>query len=125
MPDYLQRSARHLSSKTDLLQAQAVGVKAIEYAVKGMNSVMPIIVRGKTKNYSWKIMAAPLSKIANVEKKLPKSFITKDGYGITKKALEYLKPLIKGEANLSYKDGMPKIGSLKLIEVPKKLRRWV
>ena len=70
-------------------------------------------------------MAAPLSKIANVEKKLPKSFITKDGYGITKKALEYLKPLIKGEANLSYKDGMPKIGSLKLIEVPKKLRRWV
>ncbi|MDG1203554.1 MAG: diphosphate--fructose-6-phosphate 1-phosphotransferase, partial [SAR86 cluster bacterium] len=108
-----------------LLQAQAVGAKAIEYAIKGMNSVMPIIVRGKTKNYSWKIEAAPLSKIANIEKKLPKSFITKDGYGITKKAEEYLKPLIKGEAIISYKNGMPKIGNLKLIEVPKKLSRWI
>ena len=86
---------------------------------------MPIIVRGKTKNYSWKIEAAPLSKIANIEKKLPKSFITKDGYGITKKAEEYLKPLIKGEAIISYKNGMPKIGNLKLIEVPKKLSRWI
>tara|TARA_B100000795_G_scaffold157758_1_gene118444 strand:+ start:29739 stop:30992 length:1254 start_codon:yes stop_codon:yes gene_type:complete len=125
VPDYLQRSARHLSSKTDLLQAQAVGVKAVEFAVKGMNSVMPIIVRGKTKNYSWKIEAAPLSKIANVEKKLPKSFIAKDGYGITKKAIDYLRPLIKGEAEISYKDGIPKIGSLKLIEVSKKLKRWI
>jgi 6-phosphofructokinase 1 len=125
VPDYLQRSARHLSSKTDLLQAQAVGAKAIEYAVRGMNSVMPIIVRGKTKNYSWKIEAAPLSKIANIEKKLPKSFITKDGYGITKKAMEYLKPLIKGEAKITYKEGLPKIGSLKLLEVTKKLKRWI
>ena len=125
VPDYLQRSARHLSSKTDLLQAQAVGVKAVEFAVKGMNSVMPIIVRGKTTDYSWKIEAAPLSKIANIEKKLPKSFITKDGYGITKKAIDYLRPLIKGEAEISYKDGIPKIGSLKLIEVRKKLKRWI
>ena len=124
VPDYLQRSARHLSSKTDLMQAQAVGAKAVEYAVKGMNSVMPIIVRNKTKKYSWKIESASLSKIANVEKKLPRSYITKDGYGITKKAFEYLQPLIKGEAEISFKDGMPKVETLKLIEVNKKLRSW-
>ena len=124
VPDYLQRSARHLSSKVDFMHAQAVGVKAVEYAVQGMNSVMPIIVRGKTKKYSWKIEPAPLSKIANVEKKLPKSFITKDGYNITNKALDYLKPLIKGEAEITYKDGLPKISRLKLIEVNKKLSSW-
>jgi 6-phosphofructokinase 1 len=124
VPDYLQRSARHLSSKTDLMQAQAVGAKAVEYAVKGMNSVMPIIVRNKTKKYSWKIESASLSKIANVEKKLPRSYITKDGYGITKKAIEYLQPLIKGEAEISFKDGIPKVETLKLIEVNKKLRSW-
>ena len=125
VPDYLQRSARHLSSKTDLMQAQAVGAKAVEYAVKGMNSVMPIIVRNKTKKYSWKIEPAPLSKIANVEKKLPRSYITKDGYGITKKAIEYLQPLIKGEAKISFKEGIPKVETLKLIEVNKKLRSWI
>jgi len=124
VPDYLQRSARHLSSKTDLMQAQAVGVKAIEYAVKGMNSVMPIIVRGKSKKYSWKIEPAPLSKIANIEKKLPKSYITKDGYGVTKKAISYLKPLVKGEAGISYKDGLPKVEKLKLKQVTKKLKSW-
>ena len=124
VPDYLQRSARHLSSKTDLMQAQAVGVKAIEYAVKGMNSVMPIIVRGKSKKYSWKIEPAPLSKIANIEKKLPKSYITKDGYGITKKAISYLKPLVKGEAGISYKDGLPKVEKLKLKQVKKTLKSW-
>ena len=64
----LQRSARHIASKTDLLHAEAVGIHAVKYAVKGLNGVMPVIVRGKGKKYSWKIEPAPLSKIANVEK---------------------------------------------------------
>ena len=81
--DYLQRSARHIASETDLAHAEAVGVHAVKYAVRGMNGVMPVIKRGDGKKYSWKIEPAPLSKIANVEKKLPKSFITKDGFGVT------------------------------------------
>ena len=124
VPDYLQRSARHISSKTDLLQAEAVGVHAIKYAVKGMNGVMPIIVRGKGKKYTWKIEPAPLSKIANVEKKLPKSFITKNGMDVTAKAINYLAPLIEGEAFPPFKNGIPKIEKLKLIEVKKKLAKW-
>ena len=124
VPDYLQRSARHISSKTDLLQAEAVGVHAIKYAVKGMNGVMPIIVRGKGRKYTWKIEPAPLSKIANIEKKLPKSFIAKNGMDVTAKAINYLAPLIEGEAFPPFKNGIPKIEKLKLIEVKKKLAQW-
>ena len=122
--DYLQRSARHIASKTDLLHAEAVGIHAVRYAIKGMNGVMPVIVRGKGKKYSWKIEPAPLSKIANVEKKLPKSFISKDGFDITSKAIKYLQPLILGEAFPNFKDGIPTSEKLKLIEVTKKLPNW-
>ena len=122
--DYLQRSARHISSKTDLLHAEAVGVHAVRYAIKGLNGVMPIIVRSKSEKYSWKIMPAPLSKIANVEKKLPSSFISKDGFDVTSKAIKYLKPLIQGEAYPKFKNGIPHSQKLKLIEVKKKLPNW-
>ena len=122
--DYLQRSARHIASKTDLLHAEAVGIHAVRYAIKGMNGVMPVIVRGKGKKYSWKIEPAPLSKIANVEKKLPKSFISKDGFDVTSKAIKYLQPLILGEAFPNFKDGIPTSEKLKLIEVTKKLPVW-
>ena len=122
--DYLQRSARHIASKTDLLQAEAVGIHAVKYAIKGMNGVMPVIVRGKGKKYSWRIEPAPLSKIANVEKKLPKSFISKDGFDVTSKAIKYLQPLILGEAFPNFKDGIPTSEKLKLIEVTKKLPVW-
>ena len=122
--DYLQRSARHISSKTDLLHAEAVGVHAVRYAIKGLNGVMPIIVRSKSEKYSWKIMPAPLSKIANVEKKLPNSFISKDGFDVTAKAIKYLKPLIQGEAYPKFKNGIPHSQKLKLVEVKKKLPSW-
>ena len=122
LPDYLQRSARHLASKTDLDQAQAVGRKAVEFALKGMNAVMPVIVRTSDAPYRWKIEAAPLSRIANHEKKMPAGFIRKDGYGITPAARRYLEPLIRGEAPPPYgRDGLPKYVSLKNVAVRKKL----
>ncbi len=122
--DYLQRSARHISSKVDLEHAEAVGRYAIKYAVKGMNGVMPVIKRKKTSRYSWEIVPAKLSKIANVEKKLPKSFITKDGFGITKKGIDYFSPLIQGEGPVDYKNGLPKLEKPKLILAKKKLPNW-
>ena len=94
--DYLQRSARHISSKTDLDQAYAVGKKAVEFALAGKNAVMPVIKRLSNKPYKWKIESAPLSKVANVEKTLPKGYISKDGFRVTSKGLDYLKPLIQG-----------------------------
>jgi 6-phosphofructokinase 1 len=122
--DYLQRSARHIASKVDLEQAQAVGSFAIKYALAGMNGVMPIIVRNKGSKYKWSIEAAPLSKIANLEKKLPKSFISKNGMNVTQKAIDYLMPLIQGESYPPYKNGIPLTKEFKLIKAVKKLPKW-
>ena len=122
--DYLQRSARHIASKVDLEQAEAVGSYAIKYALAGMNGVMPIIVRSKGPKYKWSIEAAPLSKIANLEKKLPRSFISKNGMNVTQKAIDYLMPLIQGESYPPYKNGIPLTKEFKLIKAVKKLPKW-
>ena len=122
VPDYLQRSARHLASKTDLAHAQAVGKKAVEFALKGMNGVMPVIVRTSDTPYRWKIAPAPLVDIANHEKTMPKGFIDASGYGITAACRRYLTPLVRGEAPPPYgPDGLPKYVRLKLQAVAKKL----
>ncbi len=125
LPDYLQRSARHLASKTDLDQAMAVGKAAVQFALKGMNAVMPVIVRTSDAPYRWKIEAAPLAKIANHEKTMPAGFIRKDGYGITAAARRYLEPLIRGEAYPPYgRDGLPKYIALKNTTAKKRLPSW-
>lgn len=118
--DYLQRSARHLASKVDLEQAYALGKAAVKLAVKGENGVMPYIKRVSTKPYRWKIETVSLEKVANVERTVPRDYITKDGFGITTKCRNYLAPLIKGEAYPPYKDGIPQYVQLKQILVPKK-----
>jgi 6-phosphofructokinase 1 len=125
LPDYLQRSARHAASATDLAQSQAVGKAAVEYALKGMNAVMPVIVRGRGTGYRWSIAPAPLARIANREKKMPASFLTRDGFGITAAARRYLAPLIRGEAPVPIgRDGLPRHAQLKRIAVKKKLAPW-
>ncbi len=117
--DYLQRSARHISSKTDLDQAYAVGKKAVEFALAGKNAVMPVIKRLNNKPYKWKIEAASLSKVANVEKTLPKGYISKDGFTISSKGIDYLTPLIQGEPPLEFKNGIPVVAKLKNVLVKK------
>lgn len=119
--DYLQRAARHVASATDVEQAYAVGKAAVEFALAGKNAVMPTIVRGGGARYRWSIGEAPLAKVANREKKLPASFITRDGFGITPAARRYLAPLIAGEAPTPWVHGLPKIARLKRVLVPKKL----
>ena len=120
--DYLQRAARHIASKTDVDQAYAMGKAAVEFAIKGNNAVMPIIKRTSDKPYRWKVDSAQLSKVANKEKMMPKKFISKDGFGITKACRTYLEPLIKGEDYPPYKNGLPKYVQLKNIAVKKKLK---
>ena len=122
LPDYLQRSARHIASETDFEQARAVGRKAVGFALKGMNATMPVIVRTSDSPYRWKIEAAPLERIANREKKMPAGFIRRDGYGITAAARRYLEPLVRGEAYPPYgRDGLPAYVALGNAPVPAKL----
>lgn len=119
--DYLQRSARHIASKTDVEQAYAVGKAALEMALAGKNAVMPIIVREKGDHYRWKIGEVSLDKVANVERKMPKEFITEDGFHITEACRAYLSPLIQGEDYPPYLHGLPHYVKLKNLPVPKKL----
>ena len=119
--DYLQRSATHLSSEVDRIHAYQVGKKAVQYAMKGLNGIMPVIKRKSSSPYKWEIVPAPLKKIANVEKKLPAGFIASDGFGMTNKARQYFKPLIGGKSkeikNTNYQAG-------KMEMIPKKLKAW-
>ena len=120
--DYLQRAARHIASKTDVEQAYAVGRAAVEYAVRGMNAVMPAIIRKSSKPYRWKVEAVPLAQVANVEKKVPREFITADGFGITAACRKYLAPLIGGEDYPPYKDGLPQYARIRGKAVKRKLK---
>jgi len=119
--DYLQRAARHLASKTDVLQSYAVGKAAVEMALQGRNAVMPAIIRVSDQPYRWKIDVAPLAKVANVEKMLPRSFITRDGFGITAKARAYLRPLMVGEDPPPFRNGLPQYVRLRNVAVGKRI----
>jgi 6-phosphofructokinase len=121
LADYLQRSARHIASKTDVEQAYAMGKAAIEFALAGKNAVMPIIVRNAGNTYSWRVGEAPLEKVANVEVKMPRDYITEDGFGITDACRDYLQPLIQGEDYPPYHNGLPMYVKLKNVAVAKKL----
>ncbi|NIV17068.1 MAG: diphosphate--fructose-6-phosphate 1-phosphotransferase [Woeseiaceae bacterium] len=120
--DYLQRSARHIASATDVKQAYAVGAAAVKMALQGKTAVMPVIKRVSDTPYRWKIESAPLSRIANKEKMLPRRYITKDGFGITAAGRRYLEPLIRGEDYPPYVNGLPKYVELKNRPVKPKLQ---
>jgi len=118
--DYLQRAARHLASKTDVDQAYAMGKAGVELALQGKNSMMPTIVRTSNSPFAWEVGAAPLSEVANVEKMMPRDYISDDGFGITSACKEYLIPLIQGEDPPPYKNGLPDYVTLQNVAVPKK-----
>jgi 6-phosphofructokinase 1 len=93
----------------------------VELAVKGYNSVMPTVVRVSDDPYKYKIGMADLKDVANVEKFMPRDFISRDGFGITEKCKRYLTPLIQGEDYPKYENGLPVYVTLKNVAVAKKL----
>ncbi len=120
--DYLQRSARHVASRTDVEQAYAVGEAAVKLALEGKSGVMPTIKRVSNNPYRWTISETPLGRVANREKMLPRSYISADGFGITPAARRYLSPLIQGEDYPPYgRDGLPRYVRMKKVLAPKKL----
>ncbi len=106
--DYLQRSARHIASQTDLDHARAVGRAAVELGLEGHSGVLAGIQRDSDDPYAWSIQPVPLEQVANHEKKIPAHFIREDGYGITEACRAYLAPLIQGQGYPEYADdGLP------------------
>ncbi len=122
--DYLQRSARHIASKTDVDQAYAMGKAAVELALAGKNSLMPTIVRKSSSPYAWEVGSVALSEVANVEKMMPREYISDDGFGITEACREYLTPLIQGEDYPPYSNGLPDYVTLRNEAVEKKLPKF-
>ena len=119
--DYLQRSARHIASKVDVDQAYAVGKAAVEFALEGQSGVMPVIVRDSDSPYRWHVGSAKLSSVANREKKVPRRFISRNGFGITEACRRYLEPLIRGEDYPPFRRGVPTFAKLKNRPVTKLL----
>tara|TARA_E500000178_G_scaffold327596_1_gene356799 strand:+ start:11071 stop:12327 length:1257 start_codon:yes stop_codon:yes gene_type:complete len=117
--DYLQRSARHIASKTDVEQAYALGSYAVDLAVSGKNAVMTSIKRVSSKPYKWTLTTVPLKKVANIEKKMPKNYISSDGFHISNACRKYMSPLVHGEDFPSYKNGIPQYTSFKNKKVKK------
>ncbi len=122
LADYLQRSARHIASKVDVEQAYAVGKAAVEFALKGQNAVMPVILRKSSRPYRWTIGSVPIAEVANKEKMVPRHYITADGFGITAAGRRYLQPLIEGEAYPPYEAGLPDYVKLKNVRVRRRLK---
>ena len=121
----MQRSARHIASGVDVEQAYQVGRAAVKFALQGKTAVMPTIIRKNNQPYRWSIGEVKLSKVANVEKKMPRSYIDAEGFNITKKGRNYLAPLIKGEDFPKFQNGMPVYAKLRRQLVAKKLnQKW-
>lgn len=120
--DYLQRSARHIASKTDVEQAYAVGKAAVDMAIEGQSGVLAAIRRLSDAPYRWDVVPAPLADVANQEKILPASFIGPDGFSITEECRRYMAPLIQGEDYPPYgDDGLPQYVQPDFRMVPRQL----
>lgn len=123
--DYLMRAARHVASATDVAQAYAVGAAAVELALAGRSGVMVTIERDSDEPYRWHTGEVALDRVANVERKMPREFISEDGFGITEACRRYLRPLIEGEDYPSYRGGLPAYARLRNEAVAKRLPAWV
>jgi len=119
--DYLQRAARHIASATDVEQSYRMGVAAVKAALAGQAGIMMTIERVSARPYRWRVGTVPLSRVANRERKLPRGYISRDGFSVTAACREYLTPLVRGEAPPPFRDGLPRFVKLANHPVKKKL----
>lgn len=103
----MQRCAVHISSKTDLQEAREIGRVAVQLALAGESGVVPVMERVSNHPYLISYTSRKVEEIANYEKKVPKKWITPEGNDVTEDMVEYLRPLIVGEAAQFTKNGLP------------------
>lgn len=104
----LQRSASHLASRVDILEAYQVGGAAVLAADEGDTGKMVVLVRHSDDPYQCGTEVKDVHKIANDEKLVPKEWITKDGSYITDDFITYVRPLIQGDVSPIMVDGIPR-----------------
>lgn len=103
----LQRCAAHLASKTDLEEAFASGETAVKLAMEGVTASMVAMKRDKEEPYTISYQAAPIGNIANEIKSVPREWINDQGNDVTSEMVSYLLPLIQGEVEPAYENGIP------------------
>lgn len=108
----LQRSASHSSSLTDVEEAFHLGQHALIAALNGETGVMVTLNRTSNSPYCVEYGTVPIEKVANIEKKIPSHWINEEGNDITRSFLEYVLPLIEGEVEIPYTNGVPEYFSV-------------
>lgn len=116
-----QRAAAHCSSQTDNDEAYAAGKAAVAAAIDGETDKMVTLLRGDGENYKCETGLADLSEVANGIKKLPESWINEDGVSMNFNFYKYALPLIQGEVQVPYEDGVPTFAKLNMAKVTRKL----
>lgn len=104
----LQRCAGYMLSETDIMESRNLGAFAAVSAIRGKSGKMSAVRRISDDPYQVEIVLSDLSKIANYEKKVPMEWINEEGNDIKDELLTYLKPLIQGEVQIPYENGIPK-----------------
>lgn len=104
----LQRCAGHLVSKTDIDESVLVGRGAVNIALDGNSGVMAAIIREDGNEYRTTVEPRDVTLIANKIKKVPREFINDTENGVTEECIKYLAPLICGECDIAYENGIPK-----------------
>lgn len=102
----LQRCAGHMASKTDLDEAFQLGETAVKLTAEGNTGFMTALHRTSSQPYTCEITSVPVVNVANKAKAVPEAWINADGNDIMPEMLEYLAPLVTGEATITYKDGI-------------------
>ena len=105
----LQRCASHMASATDLEESFALGAKAVEAALAGHTGEMSVIRRLSDVPYKTEYDTAQVDRVANFEKKVPRNWISEEGNDVKEEMLTYLRPLIQGEVETNYVNGLPQI----------------
>ena len=103
----MQRCAAHLASATDLNESRMLGMTAADRAINGVSGQMAIVVRSSDRPYRVQYSTVDIAKVANLEKKVPDSWITADAHDVTEEMLSYLRPLILGEVSVPMENGVP------------------
>ena len=116
-----QRAAAHCSSQTDNDEAYLAGQAAVKAAIAGETDKMVTLLRGDGETYTCETGLASLSEIANGVKKLPESWINEDGVSMNYNFYKYALPLIQGEVQVPYENGVPTFAKLKMVRVDRKL----
>lgn len=103
----MQRSAAHISSETDIMESLMLGQKALGCALEHETGRMAAIKRLSNEPYRVEFVSVPVNEVANHEKLVPLDWITPDGHDVTDEYIAYMKPLIQGETNIKFENGIP------------------